>query len=172
MNIQKIPANSNSYGLKREYDDILYIVIHYTACDGDLATNQGLYFKNTNKRAAGAHFFVDRKGTVVKSVNMNRTAWSVGGSRYSDCEKTGGGRLYRIVENSNSISIELCDNLKKDPSKAQIEAVKELIGYIRKKCPNAKKVIRHFDVNGKHCPARMMEDEKWNAFLKKIGEKK
>ena len=169
MNIQKIPANSNAYGLKREYEDILYIVIHYTAVDGDLATNQGLYFKNTNKRAAGAHFFVDRKGTVVKSVNMNRTAWSVGGSRYNDCPKSGGGKYYRVITNSNSISIELCDNLKKDPSKAQIEAVKELIKYIRKKCPNANKVVRHFDVNGKHCPARMMEEEKWDAFLKKIG---
>ena len=71
---------------------------------------------------------------------------------------------------TNSVSIELCDNLEKDPSKEQIKAVKELIGYIRKKCPNAKKVVRHFDVTGKHCPARMMTDKKWKSFLKKIGE--
>lgn len=169
MNIQKIPANSNAYGNKRNKSDVKYIVIHYTAGKGDTAVNEGLYFKNGNKASAGAHFFVDQNGEVVKSVNMNRTAWSVGGSKYSDCYKTGGGKYYGIVTNSNSVSIELCDNLEKDPSKKQIESTKKLVKYIRKHCPNAKTIVRHFDVNGKHCPARMMDDRKWNAFKKKIG---
>lgn len=170
MYIQKIQANDNAYGRKRDYADIRYIVIHYTAGNGDTAQNEGLYYKNGNKRSAGAHFFVDQRGEIVKSININRVAWSVGGSKYNDCAKTGGGKYYKIVTNSNSVSIELCDNLEKDPSKEQIKAVKELIGYIRKKCPNAKKIVRHFDVNGKHCPARMMTDKKWKSFLKKIGE--
>lgn len=171
MNIQKIKANSNAYGNTRDRSTIKYIVIHYTAGKGDTAVNEGLYFKNTNKRSAGAHFFVDQNGEVVKSVSMNRVAWSVGGARYSDCAKTGGGKYYGIVTNSNSVSIELCDNLEKDPSKKQIEAVKELIKYIRKHCINAKTIVRHFDVTGKHCPQRMMEKKKWDSFLKKIGEK-
>lgn len=171
MNIQKIPANSNAYGNIRDKKNVKYIVIHYTAGKGDTAVNEGLYFKNANSRSAGAHFFVDQRGEIVKSVAMNCTAWSVGGSKYTDCFKTGGGKLYKVVTNANSVSIELCDNLDKDPSKEQIKAVKELISYIRKHCPNAKTVVRHFDVTGKHCPQRMMEQKKWDSFLKKIGEK-
>lgn len=171
MHIQKIPANSNAYGRKRDYKDVKYIVIHYTAGNGDTAVNCGLYFKNGNKRAAGAHFFVGQDGQIVKSVNINTVAWSVGGSKYTDCAKTGGGKYYGIVTNNNSVSIELCDNLEKDPSDKQIKAIKELVSYIREKCPNAKTVVRHFDVTGKHCPARMMTDKKWKSFLKKIGEK-
>ena len=77
--IKKIPAKKISYGAKRNLESILYIPIHYTGNSGDTAKGNGLYFKNGNQRAAGAHFFVDRQGNIVKSVNMNRTAWAVGG---------------------------------------------------------------------------------------------
>ena len=97
MYIQKIKANENAYGRKRDYADIRYIVIHYTAGNGDTAQNEGLYYKNGNKRSAGAHFFVDQRGEIVKSVNINRVAWSVGGSKYNDCVKTGGGKYYKIL---------------------------------------------------------------------------
>ena len=36
--------------------------------------------------------------------------------------------------------------------------------------PNANTVIRHFDVNGKHCPAPMMNEKVWKKFKKTIGE--
>lgn len=166
----KIPANHYAYGGKRDKKTIKYIAIHYTAGNGDTAVNEGMYFKNVNNRYAGAHFFIGQDGVIVKSVAMNRIAWSVGGAKWNDCDKTGGGKFYGKVTNTNSVSIELCDNLKKDPSDAQIKAVKKCIKYIRKYCPNAKTVVRHFDVNGKHCPARMMTDKKWKKFLKDIGE--
>jgi 23S rRNA pseudouridine955/2504/2580 synthase len=35
--------------------------------------------------------------------------------------------------------------------------------------PNAKTIIRHFDVNGKYCPARMVDESKWKKFLKGIN---
>ena len=49
-------------------------------------------------------------------------------------------------------------------------AVKRLIKYIRKYCPNANTVIRHFDVNGKHCLVPMMNEKVWKKFKKAIGE--
>jgi N-acetylmuramoyl-L-alanine amidase CwlA len=149
---------------------VKYIVIHYTACNGDTAEAEGKYFQRANTRLAGAHFFVDQQGATVKSVPLNRIAWSVGGKKYTDCIKTGGGSLYKIVTNANSVSIELCDNLNKDPSVVQTKAIKNLIKYIRKYCPNAKTVVRHFDVTGKYCPKRMMEIKKWNKFRRAIGE--
>lgn len=169
MEINKIPAKSLSYSsIKRDKKNVRFIVIHYTAGEGDTAENCGKYFADGNTRQAGAHFFVGQDGSIVKSIDMNRTAWSVGGKKYSDCAQTGGGKFYGICTNANSVSIELCDNLKKQPSKKQIKAVKETIKYIQKYCPNAKTIIRHFDVNGKHCPAGMMKDAVWKEFKGKI----
>ena len=162
-----IKADRSNYGKKRSHDAVRYIIIHYTAGNGDTAKNEGRYFQGKNRKAS-AHFFIGQDGTIIKSVGLDHIAWSVGGKKYSDCAKTGGGRLYGIVKNSNSVSIELCDNLTKDPSEAQIKAVRHTIAYIRKYCKNANTIIRHFDVNGKHCPARMMNNKKWKAFLKML----
>lgn len=171
MKMIKIPAKPISYSpYKRDKKEVKYIVIHYTAGKGDTAENQGNYFKNVNTRQAGAHFFIDQNGKIVKSINLNRTAWAVGGAKYTDCPRTGGGRYYQICKNINSVSIELCDNLDKDPSDKQIKAVKKCIKYIRKYCVNANTIVRHFDVTGKHCPVRMMDDTKWKNFKKTIGE--
>lgn len=78
--------------------------------------------------------------------------------------------MYGAITNANSISIELCDNASCDPSDVQKKAVKKVIKYIRKYCKNAKDVYRHYDVTGKRCPARMVNDNKWIAFLDSIGE--
>lgn len=167
----RIKAKPISYSsVKRKKSDVWYIVIHYTGCDKDTAENEGKYFAYSNNRKAGAHFFIGQNGTIVKSIDLNRIAWAVGGGKYSDCAKTGGGSKYGIVTNANSVSIELCDNLNRYPSLKQIEAVKKTIKYIRKKCPNAKTVVRHFDVTGKHCPANMMDNKMWKAFKKSLGE--
>ena len=102
---------------------------------------------------------------------MNRTAWAVGGAKYADCKATGGGKYYSKCTNYNSVSIELCGCTEAEPyTKEQAAAVKRLIKYIRKYCPNAHTVIRHFDVNGKHCPAPMMNEKVWKKFKKAIGE--
>lgn len=157
MTIKTIPASPKCYGELRDHNAVKFIVIHYTGIDNDTAVNEGNAFKNNKIRSAGAHFFVDRKGNIVKSVNLNRIAWSVGGKKYPGCDKNGGGKFYGICTNANSVSIEMCDCLHKDPSEAQIKAIVETIKYIRKYCKNANYIIRHFDVNGKLCPGRMTD---------------
>lgn len=80
MKIHKLPAKSISYdSKKRKRKDVKYIVIHYTGNNGDTAKNNATYFSKSNTREAGAHFFVGKKGAIYKSINMNRTAWAVGG---------------------------------------------------------------------------------------------
>lgn len=162
-----IKASKMSYGYKRKRSSVRYIVIHYTGVKGDTAENEANYFARNNTRAAGAHFFVDQKGTIIKSVAMNRVAWSVGGL-YS--RANGAGKYYQKCTNSNSVSIEMCDNMTRDPSQKQIKAVKRTIKYIRKYCKNADIIIRHWDVNGKVCPARMSgsDNKKWEKFKKQI----
>ena len=168
MKIHKLLAKKISYdsSKKRRYKDVKYIVIHYTGNENDTAKSNATYFAKSNKREAGAHFFVDEKGKVYKSVNMNRAAWSVGGAKYTDCSKTGGGTYYNKCTNYDSVSIELCNYTKGYPSKKQVTACKKLVKYIRKHCPNAKEIIRHWDVNGKKCPATMASKNNycWNIF--------
>lgn len=161
-------AARKNYGLRRDRKKVKYIVIHFTAGNGDSAYNEARYFSREHKPHTSAHFFVGYDGDIWQSVEMFYTAYSVGGKKYSDCAKTGGGKYYGKCTNSNSVSVELCDNLLKDPSEKQIKAVKEVIAYIQKWCPNAKTIIRHFDVNGKHCPVRLMDEKKWKAFKEAI----
>lgn len=170
MKYKKINAKKISYSdVKRSKKDVKYIVIHYTGNRGDTAAGNGNYFKNSNERAAGAHFFIDRKGEIVKSIPMNRTAWSVGGKKYEDCAKTGGGTYYGVCTNANSVSIELCDIIDKYPSEEQIKSTKACIKYIRKYCPNVRRVIRHFDVTGKSCPDYFINEKRWKKLKKDIG---
>lgn len=155
-------AKSISFGNKRDLSDVKYIVIHYTGNKGDTAKNNADYFATSNTRQAGAHFFVDKQGEVWKSISMNRIAFAVGG-KYS--LTNGAGTYYGKCTNANSISIELCDCLE-DTSWEQMKATRQLVKYIQGKCPNAKTIIRHWDVNGKQCPAPMTgkNNKKWKRF--------
>lgn len=167
MSITKLYASKNSYGNTRDKNTVKAIVIHNTGNKGDTAKNNALYFRNTNTRLAGAHLFIDRSGEIYKSVPYGKTAYSVGGAKWHN----DGGQYYGVYGNSNTVSIELCDIVDKYPSKEQIAALKKAIKNVRKKCPNAKKVIRHYDVNGKTCPLYFVDDKRWNKLLKAIGEK-
>lgn len=168
MIIHKLLAKPISYAKeKRNRKNIKYIVIHNTGNKGDTAKNNANYFAKSNTRQAGAHFFVDQNGIVYKSVSMDRTAWSVGGAKYSGTE---GGKYYNKCTNYNSVSIELCDIYDKEPSAKMIKSTKKLIKHIRRWCPNAKTIIRHWDVNGKECPYIMSSKNNaaWNKFKDKI----
>lgn len=176
MKIETIKASKYSYKVDtkgkpviRDKSKVKYIVIHYTGVSGDTARGEGAYFEKNNVRYAGAHFFVDRNGNIVKSVPMNYTAWSVGGKKYPNCSKTGGGKKYGICTNANSVSIELCDIVNHEPSEKQIIATRLLIRWIRMNgCKNATNVIRHFDVTGKPCPASMVSPTAWLKFKRQI----
>lgn len=154
MKIIRLKSNKWNYDFitKRKYADIKGICIHNTGNVGDTATNNGQYFKR-EEVGRSAHFFIDRDGYIVKSVNMNRIAWSVG------IPKPG-----VIYNNKNTISIELCDIVDKDISDKQLESLKWLIKKIRKKCKNANQIMRHYDISGKECPKRYIERSKWDKL--------
>lgn len=162
ITIKELLAKKVSYGGKRDLNSVKYIVIHYTGNVGDTAEGNAKYFATSNTRPAGAHFFVGKDGEIFKSISMSYTAWSVGGI-YSTAN--GAGSYYGKCTNSNSVSIELCDCIK-GTSWEQMKATKQLVEYIQKQCPNAKTVIRHWDVNGKACPAPMVGrfSESWKRF--------
>lgn len=167
--LKKKRAKRSNYGSKRSTQKIKHIAIHFTANDGDTDEANGRYFANNTVRASAA-FFVD-DDSVTESVPANYVAYSVGGAKYSDCKKTGGGKFYGKCTNTNSISIEICDDVKNGkiyPSEKTIENAIALTKDLMKKynVPQSK-VIRHFDVTGKRCPAYWCgskeNDKKWKT---------
>lgn len=174
--LKTLIANTRNFGSKRSTSKIKYIVIHFTANDGDSDESNARYFKN-NVVKASAHYFVD-SNSITQSVKDNYVAWSVGGNKYPSCSKTGGGKYYGKCTNTNSISIELCDDNRNGtiyPSKQTIENAVELTKSLMKKYNiPASNVIRHFDVTGKNCPAYWCgtdsKDKKWKTeFWNKLS---
>lgn len=145
---EQIAARKN-YGTSRSLSKIKYIVIHYTGNDGDSDEANAKHFKEKIK-GASAHYFVD-DDSITRSVPDNFIAYAVGGKKYNNS----GGRLYGTANNSNSISIELCDVIKNGvvyPSQKTIFNAIELTKSLMKKYNiPAHRVIRHYDVNGKNC---------------------
>ena len=157
-------SHPKNYGGKRNKSVIKYIVIHYTGNDGDTDENNGKYFHN-NRVGASAHIFVDSDSATL-SVPLDHVAYAVGGNY-------GGGRLYRQCTNINSISIELCDDIKNGkvyPHDRTIENALSLVNKLMREYNIPKdNVIRHYDVNGKKCPAYWVDDTKWKKeFWNKI----
>ena len=176
MNVKTNLANKNNYGSSRLLSQIKYIVIHYTGNDGDTDENNGKYFKR-NIVKASAHYFVD-DDSITQSVPDNYVAWSVGGNKYSNCSSTGGGKYHKKCTNTNSLSIEICDDVKNGvvyPSANTIQNALELTRLLMNKYKiPAANVIRHFDVTGKSCPAywcgTSTKDAKWRSeFWNKLS---
>ena len=167
MKNETLLAHKLNYGGKRT-KPIEYIVIHYTANNGDSAKNNALYFQKNVKKTS-AHIFVDDEGTY-QSVPYDYVAYAVGGYY-------GGGSYYKKCSNDNSISIELCDQVKDDniyPTKKTIDNAIELVKFLMQvyNIP-ADHVIRHYDVNGKQCPKYWTDDALWKSeFHDKLSTKK
>ncbi|MDE7044111.1 MAG: N-acetylmuramoyl-L-alanine amidase, partial [Acetatifactor sp.] len=150
LNIQTLPANPANYGGSRNASSILYLVYHYTANKTDKAASNANYFRN-NIVKASAHYFVDEHD-IYQSVEDLKTAYSVGGAKWSDCSFTGGGSMFGRITNTNSISIEMCSSNGAVPEATLENAVKLGKELMEKYHIPISNVYRHFDVNGKHCP--------------------
>jgi N-acetylmuramoyl-L-alanine amidase len=166
-------ANPGNYGGSRNASQIRYLVYHYTGNDGDRAANNAKYFQN-NIVKASAHYFVDDT-TVWRSVPDLKVAWSVGGSKYSNAHKTGGGTMYGVITNTNSLSIEMCDTIRNgvyQASEATLANAAALGRALMEKYGiPIENVYRHFDVTGKHCPSYLVSAQKWAEFKKRLEVK-
>ena len=166
-------ANSGNYGGSRNASQIRYLVYHYTGNDGDRAANNAKYFQN-NIVKASAHYFVDDT-TVWRSVPDLKVAWSVGGSKYANADKTGSGTMYGVISNTNSLSIEMCDTIRNgvyQASEATLSNAAALGRALMEKYGiPIENVYRHFDVTGKHCPSYLVNAQKWAEFKKRLEVK-
>ncbi len=140
---------------------IKYIVVHFTANNGDTALGNTNYFKSY--RGSSAHYFVD-ENSVYQSIEDKNIAWHCGAKKYK----------HSTCRNSNSLGVELCSRkdskgnyyfMDKTVDNA-VELVKMLMAKYNVPATN---VIRHYDVTGKVCPEPFVRDVKaWNNFKARL----
>ena len=167
---------------------IKYLAIHYTAGASSAAGRaQNMKSSWEKSKRASADFGVDDRDMVQFNPDpKNYKCWSVGDNKnpYS-----GGGRLYKIATNANTISIEICSNLKKGTSasktnhegwyftEAALDNAVKLAKILMKKYNiPLERVVRHYDISGKVCPGVIgwtkapLNDTKGNKIVGKYSD--
>ena len=150
---------------RRSKSAVKYIVLHYTANDGDTARNNVDYYARTKlPRPASAHYFVDET-EIACSVPWDCIAWHCGGNRYKGTNP----QFYGKCSNYNSIGIEMCSRLDGGggfyiPKETQKRAAKFVARLMKEYDVDMDHVIRHYDVTGKRCPAPMVGAAQWAEF--------
>lgn len=139
---------------------VRYIVMHYTANNGDTAKNNCDYYHRVGGLQASAHYFCDEHG-AMQSVRECDTAWHCGARAYWHPE----------CRNANSIGIEMCSRKRADGSYyIKPETVANAAALAREIMQrygiDTDHVLRHYDVTGKRCPMPWVDDPaQWTAFL-------
>ena len=169
MNIPFVPADSSNYYSGRGGNSIKYIVMHYTANDGDTDEGNAHYFQGAGRRAS-AHYFVD-EDSVTQSVRDNDAAWHCGGAIESSHHPLRG-----ICMNRNSLGVEMCSDIvggKYTITPQTVDRAVELVKYLMAKYGiDVDHVVRHYDVTGKDCPKPWVRDESlWRKFKARLTAK-
>ena len=153
-----ISCNADNYRAGRT-QPVRYIVMHYTANNGDTAKNNCDYYHRVGGLQASAHYFVDEHG-AMQSVRECDTAWHCGARAYWHPE----------CRNANSIGIEMCSRKRADGSYYILpETVANAAALAREIMQrygiDTEHVVRHYDVTGKRCPMPWVDDPaQWAAF--------
>lgn len=137
-----------------------YIVIHYVGAVST-AKNNADYFKSKN-RGSSAHYFVDEK-EIYRVVKDSDSSWHCGANKY-----------YCGARNTNSIGIEMCcylNNGKLDIKEETIQHTVALTKMLMKQYSiPLDRVVRHYDVTHKNCPAPFVEDDhRWVDFKNRLS---
>lgn len=157
--IEFVSCNLSNFRAGRT-QPVRYIVMHYTAGNGDTARNNCDYYHRVGGLQASAHYFVDEHG-AMQSVREGDTAWHCGARAYWHPE----------CRNGNSIGIEMCSRKRADGSYyIKPETVANAAALAREIMQrygiDTDHVLRHYDVTGKRCPMPWVDDPaQWTAFL-------
>ena len=153
-----ISCNTDNYRAGRTLP-VRYIVMHYTANNGDTAKNNCDYYHRVGGLQASAHYFVDEYG-AMQSVHEDDTAWHCGARAYWHPE----------CRNANSIGIEMCSRKRADGSyyikpETVANAAALAKDIMQRYGIDTDHVLRHYDVTGKRCPMPWVDDPaQWVAF--------
>lgn len=142
---------------------IKYIVIHYTANNGDTAYSNTNYFKSANRNAS-AHYFVD-ENEIWQCVEDKNIAWHCGANSYK----------HPYCRNSNSIGVELCSYMSNRKYAFKPKTIDNAVWLVRELMAKYNipitNILRHYDVTRKICPEPYVRDGKlWNDFKHRLTE--
>lgn len=159
-------CNPSNYRKGREFP-VHWIVLHFTANNGDTAKNNADYFAREGGLNASAHYFVDTE-RIVQSVKDSDTAWHCGRER--------GGSYYNDCRNANSIGIEMCSVIRNGvyviPEATMKRAAKLTRELMAKYHIPVSRVCRHYDVTRKNCPEPWIRNPQlWEKFKTMLTEK-
>lgn len=163
MEIHFQQANVGNYlAASRGKAQIDYLVIHFTANDGDTAKNNADYFARENI-STSAHYFVD-ENEVWQSVRDADIAWHCG---------TRGTYFHPYCRNANSIGIELCSRMQDGKYYFRDGTVDQAVQLVRTLMARygiaPDHVVRHYDVTHKNCPAPFVENAAaWQDFKRRL----
>ena len=153
-----IACNMANYRAGRT-QPVRYIVMHYTANNGDTARNNCDYYHRVGGLQASAHYFCDEHG-AMQSVRECDTAWHCGARAYWHPE----------CRNGNSIGIEMCSRKRADGSyyikpETVANAATLAKDIMQRYGIDTEHVVRHYDVTGKRCPMPWVDDpSQWYDF--------
>lgn len=151
--IQFYRCKSSNYTKGRGGYSISHIVVHYTSgskTSAGAALANCKYFGRVTA-GASAHYFIDSGYTIWQSVPEGDTAWHAG----------------NWAMNRRSIGIEVCS--AGAFTTGEINRLTWLVQKLMKKYNiPASRVIRHYDVTGKSCPAYYVNSSRWKALHKQI----
>lgn len=140
-----------------------YLAIHYTAGASSAPGRAQSVYNTFVSRSASADFAVDDRDMVQFNPDIdNYYCWAVGDAKN---KYSSGGSLNGKATNKNTISIEVCSNLKSGASasaanhegwtftEATLDNAEKLAKIIMKKYNiPIERVVRHYDITGKLCP--------------------
>lgn len=148
--IEERLASRANYGGRRT-QKISWLVMHYTANDGDSARSNAAYFQQPLRPVASAHYFVDDV-RITRSVPEDCVAYHCGASTYR----------HPSCRNGNSIGIELCDTKRDGRVMATETTIRNAAALAAALCEKygipVEHIIRHYDVTGKLCPKYWVDD--------------
>lgn len=154
---------ASKYSIKAPYTIVpQFITVHNTANDATAAKEIEYMINNNNQ--VSYHVAVDDK-EVIQAIPFNRNAWHCGdgGSTDPNAQKKG---------NRISIGVEIC--YSKSGGLRYGVAEENAVQYISKLLKQfgwgIERVKKHQYWNGKYCPHRILAEDRWNSFLKRIEE--
>ena len=154
---------------QRKYNQIYFIIIHYTALQ---SISESIKYLTSKKNKVSCHYIISNNGQTYRLVSENKRAWHAGQSYWKGIEDV----------NSTSIGIEL-DYLNSNKQKFNESQINSLIYLLQKLMKKykilPKNILGHSDIApyrkidpGKNFPWFILEERNLCFEIKNLKENK
>lgn len=148
--VESIRCHPSNCTAGRRGQRVRTVVVHYTGAGG--SAHENLVYFSRPGAGASAHYFIGKAGDLRRSVPECDTAWHAG----------------NWGVNLSSVGIEVC-SAGEPFTEAQVRTLRAIVRDLmaRYGIP-ASRVIRHYDVTGKRCPAPYVGEAAWRGLHARI----